>query len=84
MEQEEEQLAGPDLRQGIAFDEIHDGGMLAGHAGSEQILLVRRREEVFAVGALCAHYQALSRRGSRLALCPSITCLCGMIASIYR
>ena len=57
MVQEEKKLAGPDLTQGIALDEFPDGGMLVGHAGDEQILLVRRGSEVFAVGAQCTHYQ---------------------------
>ena len=57
MVQEEKKLAGPDLTQGIALDEFPDGGMLVGHAGDEQILLVRRGREVFAVGAQCTHYQ---------------------------
>jgi apoptosis-inducing factor 3 len=48
---------GPDLTQGIALDELSDGGILVGHAGNEQILLVRRGNEVFAVGAQCTHYQ---------------------------
>src|SRR5580692_4795742 len=47
---------GPDLRQGIAFGDLPDGGMLAGHAGGEAVLLVRRGEDVFAVGAECTHY----------------------------
>jgi NADPH-dependent 2,4-dienoyl-CoA reductase/sulfur reductase-like enzyme/nitrite reductase/ring-hydroxylating ferredoxin subunit len=57
MVQEEKKLAGPDLTHGIALDELADGGMLLGHAGDEQILLVRRGSEVFAVGAQCTHYQ---------------------------
>ena len=57
MVQEEKKLAGPDLTQGIALDELPDGGMLVGHDGDEQILLVRRGSEVFAVGAQCTHYQ---------------------------
>ena len=57
MVQEETKLIGPDLTQGIALDEFPDGGMLVGHAGDEQILLVRRGREVFAVGAQCTHYQ---------------------------
>jgi apoptosis-inducing factor 3 len=57
MAQEEKKLTGPDLAQGIALDELTDGGMLVGHAGDEQILLVRRGKEVFAVGAQCTHYQ---------------------------
>jgi NADPH-dependent 2,4-dienoyl-CoA reductase/sulfur reductase-like enzyme/nitrite reductase/ring-hydroxylating ferredoxin subunit len=47
---------GPDLRQGIAFGDLPDGGMLAGHAGGEAVLVVRRGEDVFAVGAVCTHY----------------------------
>src|SRR5678816_3042546 len=57
MVQEETKFTGPDLTQGIAFDELPDGAMLVGHAGDEQILLVRRGSEVFAVGAQCTHYQ---------------------------
>jgi apoptosis-inducing factor 3 len=57
MVQAEKTQAGPDLIYGIAFDELPDGGMLVGHAGDEQILLVRRGREVFAVGAQCTHYQ---------------------------
>jgi apoptosis-inducing factor 3 len=55
--EEEKSQAGPDLIYGIAFEELPDGGMLVGHAGEEQILLVRRGSEVFAVGAKCTHYQ---------------------------
>ena len=47
---------GPDLRQGVALGDLPDGGMLAGHAGGEAVLLVRRGEDVFAVGAICTHY----------------------------
>jgi NADPH-dependent 2,4-dienoyl-CoA reductase/sulfur reductase-like enzyme/nitrite reductase/ring-hydroxylating ferredoxin subunit len=57
MAQEEKKSPGPDLTKGIALDELPDGGMLLGHAGDEQILLVRRGSEVFAVGAQCTHYQ---------------------------
>ena len=52
----EKKPTGPDLAQGVALDELPDGGMLLGHAGKEQILLVRRGREVFAVGAECTHY----------------------------
>ncbi|MGI8570428.1 MAG: FAD-dependent oxidoreductase [Methylocella sp.] len=47
---------GPDLRQGVAFGDLPDGGMLAGHADGEPVLLARRGEDVFAVGAVCTHY----------------------------
>jgi apoptosis-inducing factor 3 len=49
---------GPDLRQGIAFDDLADGGMLTGHVGDEPVLLARRGEDVFAIGAVCTHYGA--------------------------
>ncbi len=47
---------GPDLAEGISLTELADGGKLAGHVGGEQVLLVRRGAEVFAVGAQCTHY----------------------------
>jgi NADPH-dependent 2,4-dienoyl-CoA reductase/sulfur reductase-like enzyme/nitrite reductase/ring-hydroxylating ferredoxin subunit len=50
--------SGPDLTQGIALSEIADGGMLAGHVGEDEVLLVRQGQEVFALGAHCTHYHA--------------------------
>ena len=47
---------GPDLAQGIAFSELPDGGKLVGHVGDEQVLVVRRGANVFAIGAHCTHY----------------------------
>jgi len=47
---------GPDLTEGLAFAELTDGGVLAGHVGDEQVLLVRHGNEVFAVAAQCSHY----------------------------
>jgi NADPH-dependent 2,4-dienoyl-CoA reductase/sulfur reductase-like enzyme/nitrite reductase/ring-hydroxylating ferredoxin subunit len=47
---------GPDLAKGIAFSELADGGMLAGHVGEEPVLLVRVGTEVFATAAQCSHY----------------------------
>ena len=56
MADDQAQLSGPDLAQGIALSELADGAMLTGHAGGEQILLVRKGTEIFAVGAQCTHY----------------------------
>jgi apoptosis-inducing factor 3 len=56
MAQDQDKLSGPDLVQGIATEELADGGKLIGHVGDEQVLLVRRGAEVFAVGARCTHY----------------------------
>src|SRR5437762_10285857 len=48
--------AGPDLSVGIPSDALADGGMLAGHVGDDPVLLARRGDEVFAIGARCTHY----------------------------
>jgi len=47
---------GPDLTKGVAFDTLADGEPLLGHVGDEAVMLVRRGEAVFAVGAQCTHY----------------------------
>lgn len=47
---------GPDLAQGVPVDRLADGGMLAGHVGEEPVLVVRRGDDLFAVGATCTHY----------------------------
>ncbi|MES1243687.1 MAG: FAD-dependent oxidoreductase [Acidobacteriota bacterium] len=48
--------SGPDLTQGIPLADLPDGGQVAGHVGGEPVLVVRRGEEIFAVGASCTHY----------------------------
>ena len=53
---DQSKATGPDLAQGIAADGLHDGQMLAGHVGQDSVLLVRRGEEFFAIGAVCSHY----------------------------
>ena len=52
----ETQATGPDLTLGIATDELGDGAMLAGHVGEDAVLLARRGDEFFAIGAACTHY----------------------------
>ena len=58
MSDETPALNGPDLMQAIELSTIPDGGMLLGHAQGEPVLLARRGNEVFAVGAICTHYGA--------------------------
>ncbi len=48
--------SGPDLARGIPEADLADGHMLAGHVGDDAVLLARRGDEVFAVGATCTHY----------------------------
>ncbi|HYN19707.1 MAG TPA: FAD-dependent oxidoreductase [Thermoanaerobaculia bacterium] len=52
----ETKLSGPDLAQGLPLTELPDGGQLLGHAGGEPVLMVRRGEDIFAIGANCTHY----------------------------
>src|SRR5262245_41955920 len=56
MSAEQSSPTGPDLTQGISIDRLADGQMLLGHVGQEAVLLVRRSNEFFAIGATCSHY----------------------------
>jgi apoptosis-inducing factor 3 len=47
---------GPDLSSGIPVNDIPDGRMILGHVGEDPVLLARRGEELFAIGATCSHY----------------------------
>ncbi len=49
-------LKGDDFSQGVALARIADGALLLGYAQGEAVLLARRGDEVFAVGATCTHY----------------------------
>ena len=42
---------------------VPDGTMLLGHARGELVLLVRRGDELFAIGAICTHYGASLEQG---------------------
>ena len=48
--------SGPNLAEGIALADLPDGGKLVGHLGEDQILLLRRGGDVFAISASCTHY----------------------------
>ena len=56
MASEEQGPTGPDLKQGIPARDVSDGGMLAGHADGEAVLLARRGGAWFAIAAHCSHY----------------------------
>jgi NADPH-dependent 2,4-dienoyl-CoA reductase/sulfur reductase-like enzyme/nitrite reductase/ring-hydroxylating ferredoxin subunit len=53
---ETQELSGPDLTAGIGLDELAEGAMLQGHAGGEAVLVARRGDAYFAIGANCTHY----------------------------
>ncbi len=47
---------GPNLAEGVAAGALQPGGMVVGRVGDDDVLLVRTRDEFFAVGAHCTHY----------------------------
>ncbi len=52
------ELTGPDFTRGIPLSTIPEDGMVAGHANGKAVLVARRADEVFAIGAHCTHYSA--------------------------
>src|SRR6516162_5473451 len=56
MSEAQPNVTGPDFASGIAAADVPDGGMRLGHVGDEGVLLARRGEEFFAIGASCTHY----------------------------
>jgi NADPH-dependent 2,4-dienoyl-CoA reductase/sulfur reductase-like enzyme/nitrite reductase/ring-hydroxylating ferredoxin subunit len=46
----------PDLRAGIALARVPDGAMVVGVVDGEDVLLARRGDAFFAIGASCTHY----------------------------
>ena len=53
---EQAKLTGPDLGAGVDASTVRDGEPLLGHANGEAVLLVRRGDDFFAIGATCTHY----------------------------
>jgi NADPH-dependent 2,4-dienoyl-CoA reductase/sulfur reductase-like enzyme/nitrite reductase/ring-hydroxylating ferredoxin subunit len=53
----------PELRGGVALQDLPDGGILRGRIDAEDALLVRRGDTVFAVGASCTHYHGALAEG---------------------
>ena len=56
MSAEQSKPKGPDFTRGVAPDDIPDGGMIGGHVGDDAVLIARRGDEFFAIGATCTHY----------------------------
>lgn len=48
--------SGPDLTKGIPLARLGDGEKILGHVGEDEVLLIRRGAEIFAIGAHCSHY----------------------------
>ena len=56
MAAEQSKAKGPDLAQGVPLSDVAEGGMIGGHVGDDAVLLVRRGDELFAIGTTCSHY----------------------------
>src|SRR5690349_7379569 len=56
MAEENAKPAGPDFTKGVALASLSEDGMLLGHVGEEDVLLVRRKADIFALSAHCTHY----------------------------
>jgi NADPH-dependent 2,4-dienoyl-CoA reductase/sulfur reductase-like enzyme/nitrite reductase/ring-hydroxylating ferredoxin subunit len=55
MAEEDKGPAGPDLTQGVVIADF-ENGMLLGHVGEDDVLLVQAGSEIFAIDAYCSHY----------------------------
>jgi nitrite reductase/ring-hydroxylating ferredoxin subunit len=53
----------PDFTGGFPVDHLRNGAMIQGRVGVEEVVLARRRDELFAVGATCAHYHSPLTKG---------------------
>jgi NADPH-dependent 2,4-dienoyl-CoA reductase/sulfur reductase-like enzyme/nitrite reductase/ring-hydroxylating ferredoxin subunit len=49
-------LTGPDLEAGVPESDLVGETPLLGHAHGEAVIVVRRNEDVLAIGATCTHY----------------------------
>jgi apoptosis-inducing factor 3 len=72
MSAEQSKPKGPDLTKGIAEDDVPDGGMIGGHVGDEAVLIARRGDALFAIGATCSHYNGRLAEG--LAVGDTVRC----------
>ena len=55
---EDKKVSGFDFAQGVALTEFSQSGMLQGHTNGEPVMVVRRADTYFAIGASCTHYGA--------------------------
>src|SRR5215813_9466708 len=46
----------PDLKGGVSLRDLPDRGTLLGQVGTDEVVLVRQGDDLFAVGAHCTHY----------------------------
>jgi len=46
----------PDFRKGLPFRDLPDGTPVAGRVDDDDVIVVRKGDELFAIGAHCTHY----------------------------
>lgn len=63
MATKDKESLGPDLSEGINESELQDGIPFGGHLGDDDIVLVRRDQAIYALGASCTHYHAPMTEG---------------------
>lgn len=56
MSADDSELTGPDLAAGLAVSSIPENTPFGGHVGGKPVVLVRRGNDVFALGGKCTHY----------------------------
>jgi NADPH-dependent 2,4-dienoyl-CoA reductase/sulfur reductase-like enzyme/nitrite reductase/ring-hydroxylating ferredoxin subunit len=50
------ELEGPDFEKGYDTENVREGEMVLGNAFGEPVLVARRGDDLFAIGATCTHY----------------------------
>ena len=63
----------PDLRNGIPVSDLRDGGVLAARVDSDEVVLIRSGDALYAIGAHCTHYHGPLAEGliaGRTVRCP--------------
>jgi 3-phenylpropionate/trans-cinnamate dioxygenase ferredoxin reductase subunit len=61
--EQSDEMTGPDLEKGVEASSVRAGGMIAGHAFGEPVLLAHVEPNWFAIGAKCTHYGASLAEG---------------------
>jgi nitrite reductase/ring-hydroxylating ferredoxin subunit len=59
----EEEAKKRDFGDGFFVRDLSDGAMALGQAGGEDVVLTRRGDDFFALGANCTHYHGMLAQG---------------------
>ncbi|MBI4304858.1 MAG: FAD-dependent oxidoreductase [Chloroflexi bacterium] len=56
MSEQESKSAGPDFAAGVPASSLPDGEAVRGHVGEDPVIVVRKADQIYAIGASCSHY----------------------------